>query len=142
MCMSIRQTFMMVLVLVAIVYVSGCTDETAKFEAQVKATVNPDELQAWATNMISKASFHGRDSWMVGQSDIPKWVGLIYKDEGDPGEVTVERSSEGDFVQILYGGGFGHWGLAVGSPTLVLTTNGESGFQHLWKPGIYFWGSP
>jgi hypothetical protein len=115
---------------------SGCTKETEKFQTKIKVTVNPDELQAWATNLIAKTS--GGDSIVVKQADIPKWVGLIYKDEGDPGEVTVERSSQGVYVEILYGGGFGHWGLAVGYPTLVLT-NHDSCYHDLWKPGIYFW---
>ena len=124
--------------LVAVVCVFGCTKEVEKFETKIKATVNPDELQTWATNVIATASFHGSDSFVVKQADIPKWVGLVYKDEGDLGQVTVERSSEGEFVQILYGGGFGHWGLAIGSPTLVLT-NHDSCYNEIWKPGIYFW---
>jgi hypothetical protein len=120
----------------------GCTKETEKFETTIKATVNPDELQAWATNLIATANFGSGNSIGVKQADIPKWVGLIYKDQGDPGQVTIERTRNGDpdvFVQILYGGGFGHWGLAIGYPTMV-STNHDSCYSHYWKPGIYFWG--
>ena len=135
--MSKRWIFSAVIAAV-VVFGFGCTKETERFETEIRATVNPDELQAWATNLIATASFHAGDSVVVKQSDIPKWVGLVYKDQGDPGEVTVERSSEGLYVQILYGGGFGHWGLDIGYPTLVLT-NHDSCYSHPWKPGIYFW---
>ena len=90
---------------------------------------------------IAKESSQAGDTVVVKQADFPKWVGLIYKAEDDPGQVTIERGREGEFVQILYGGGFGNWGLAVGSPTLVLT-NHDNVHNDLWKPGIYFWSAP
>jgi hypothetical protein len=131
-------TFSAIVAAALVVYSTGCTKETDDFEARVKATVNPDELQAWATNVIAKTSFRGSDSVVVNEADIPKSVGLIYKSDGDLGRVTVERSSAGDYVQLWYGGGFGHWGLIIGYPTLVLT-NHDSCYCHPWTEGIYFW---
>jgi hypothetical protein len=136
--MDKRWIFSVVLAAVVAFCAFGCAKETEKFEKKIKATVNPDELQAWATNVIATAHFHGGDSVVIKESDIPKWVGSIYKKQGDPGKVTVERSTEHSYVQVSYGSGFGHWGLAIGDSTLVLT-NHDSCLSHPWKPGIYFW---
>lgn len=118
------------------------TDDS-KFETKIKATVNPDELQAWATNLIAEVSTRKGESFVVKQPDIPKWAGKIYEGQGEgvEGDVSVERSDEGTYVRMIYGGGFGHWGLAVGDPKLVLTDT-SSWHGRLWKPGIYFWSSP
>jgi hypothetical protein len=122
----------------------GCVKEKERFATKVKSVTKPEELQTWATNLIATAkSINDESSVPVKQSDIPQWIGLIYKEEGDPGYVTVEGLESGvgnsnSFVQILYGGGFGHRGLAVGYTTLVLK-NHDSCASLAWKPGIYFW---
>jgi hypothetical protein len=53
----------------------------------------------------------------------------------------VIAGGEGSYVQVAYGGGFGHWGLYVGYPTLV--EKSDQNFHIVrWKPGIYFWSGP
>jgi hypothetical protein len=139
--MSKHLIFLIVILFLVVGCDRGVIKEEEKFAAKVKATVNPDELQSWATNLIANANGFGGNSIRVSQTDVPKWVGLFYKDDGDFGEISIERRGVGDtnaFVQILYGGGFGHWGLAIGNPSLVLT-NHDSCNNDLWKPGIYFW---
>ena len=128
--------------------VAGCgkayVKETEQFAAKVKSLVKPDELQAWATNLIANArSRDGESSVGVKAADIPKWVGMIYKDDGDPGRVSIEGLSNGvgttnSCVEILFGGGFGHWGIDVGYPSLAATTTGSC-YVLPWKPGIFFW---
>jgi hypothetical protein len=128
----------------AIVFGGGCDNPVEHFEKQVKTTVDPNEVQAWATNLIAKAGTNVGDSISVRRADVPAWVESIYRKNGDLGDVTIERIGQDDprmYVQICYGGGFGHWGLIVGPPTLILG-NPNTGHNRLWKPGIYFWDSP
>jgi hypothetical protein len=127
---------------------SGCVNRTKKFETTVKAVVNPDELQAWATNLIVTArSVDHRTDAIVSYSDYPKWVGAIgaiYKDsrgKGEIGQVSIVNLKNGvgnadSVVTIDYIRG--DCGLLVGYPTLVLT-NQNSYFVRPWKPGIYFY---
>ncbi len=133
-----RQYWMIFVPILALV--AGCgqgyVKQTEKFAAQVKSVVNPDELQSWATNLIAKTSVTNA-SVEVKREEIPSFVRRIDKD--DPPEfVEVVAGDEGPYVLIAYGGGFGHWGLHVGYPSLV-----EKGDQNTyvvqWKPGIYFW---
>ena len=117
---------------------SGCDREVEKFQTKVKATIDPIELQAWATNLIASANFGGGNIIAFKQADIPAWVGSFYQDRGDRGQVTIERSRIDDpdiVVQIMYGGGFGHWGLVIGYPTMT-STNHDSCHSYLWKPGV------
>jgi hypothetical protein len=68
---------------------------------------------------------------------------MIYPDDkGSPEFVEVSSGGGGGpYVEITFGGGFGHWGIDAGYPGLVLPANDE--FYTLpWKPGIYFWDGP
>ncbi len=118
----------------------GYIKQTEQFAAQVKSVVNPDELQAWATNLIAKSSVTNGGSADVKQEDIPSYVRGIYTN--DPPEfVEVITSDAGSYVLVAYGGGFGHWGLYVGYPTLVEKSS-QNFYVVQWKPGIYFWNGP
>ena len=115
----------------------GYVKQTEQFAAQVKSVVNPDELQAWATNLIAKTSVTDGRSVDVKQEDIPNFVRGIYTN--DPPEfVEVIGRKEGSFVLIAYGGGFGHWGLYVGNPAFKEKSS-QNCYVVQWKPGIYFW---
>jgi hypothetical protein len=121
--------------------VAGCgSGHVRQFAAQVKSVVNPDELQSWATNLIAKTSVTNGSSVDVRQEDIPSFVRGIYKD--DPPEfVEVVTGDGGPCVLVAYGGGFGHWGLHVGYPSLVEKSD-QNFYVAQWKPGIYFWNGP
>lgn len=135
-----------------VVFILGCgqsyVSKTADFANRVKAVANPDELQAWATNLIAKSS--ATNGTLTGplipnkDIDVPKWTGLIYKQEGQPEFVTIKKNGPGDpdpYVEIVYGDGFGHLGILVGYPTLKCTN--DNNFYYLaWKPGIYFCSGP
>jgi len=119
---------------------AGCGRDSEEFAVRVKGVVNPAELQSWATNLIAKTPVTNGASVAVKKDDIPNFVRGIYKDI-PPEFVDVIAGDKGSYVQVAYGGGFGHWGLYIGYPTLV--EKGDENFHVVsWKPGIYFWNGP
>jgi hypothetical protein len=112
----------------------GYVKRTKKFAATVKSTVNPDQLQSWATNVLGTASGD------VDVTNVPNFVLSIYKD--DPPEwVQIQHDDSGRYIEIGYGSGFGHWGIYAGCTNLEI--KGDERFYVLpWKPGIYFWSGP
>jgi len=58
----------------------------------------------------------------VKQADVPNYVRAIYKD-GPPEEVEIHGGDGGPYVQIIYGSGFGHWGLYVGFTNLEMKSD-------------------
>jgi hypothetical protein len=38
----------------------------------------------------------------------------------------------------VWGGGFGHWGIDVGSPTFKVPDDTTNDYV-MWIPGVYFW---
>ncbi len=112
----------------------GYVKITEEFATTVKSTVNPEELQSWATNVLSTTS---------GDADItnvPSFIVSIYKDDR-PEWAVIQHNNNGRYVEIVYGSGFGHWGLDVGYTNLNMKSDDRS-YVLPWKPGIYFWSSP
>ena len=133
-------------ILLAVISAScaGCGSDSEKFVTKVKNTVNPDELQSWATNLVAKTQFTNGANVAVKRGDIPDFVRGIYTNgiyATQPEFVDVIEADEGSYIRVAYGGGFGHWGLYVGYPTLV-EKNDENFHVVRWKPGIYFWTGP
>ena len=114
---------------------------TQNFAEAVKAAIDPDELQTWATNLIhgikADKSLGLRDL-EVGQ--VPRQLRelqsngspLQYLWVNGPSDQTPETT-----LVLVWGGGFGHWGIHVGSPSFRHTN--DTTYQIEWKPGIYFW---
>jgi hypothetical protein len=132
-----------ILVAVLAMYVAGCKPgkvrRVEELAARVRSVVKPEELQAWATNLIARTPFEGRDSVKIKPSDVPQFVHAIYGE--DPEMVFIHHSDTGNFIEIWYGGGFGHWGIDVGPPTFQGIEN-PNFYVVPWKPGIYFWAGP
>jgi hypothetical protein len=123
----------------------GYVKTTEEFAEKVKRVANPDELQAWATNLIATTrSADGGTEAGVIRSNVPAWVGTV--EEDDPGDVRIVGLTNGGgnpdaCVEIIYGGGFGHYGIDIGYPTLIASSN-ENYYVLPWKPGIHFWDGP
>jgi hypothetical protein len=133
----------LILVAVLAIYVAGCKPghvrRTEEFATRVRSVVNPGDLQAWATNLIAKTPFQGHDSLEIKPTDVPRSVYAIYGE--DPEMVFLQHSDTGDYVEIWFGGGFGHWGIDVGPSSFKGIENPK--FHVVpWKPGIYFWSGP
>jgi hypothetical protein len=120
----------------------GYIKRTEKFADRVKSTVNPDELQAWATNLlIASPNADPRTPITVKEADIPPFIRAISTNQVPDVEISGGKDGFRKSVTVWYGSGFGHWGLEIGFPTLVLT-NSETHYFVQWKPGIYFWSGP
>ena len=114
----------------------GYVKQTDRFATKVKSVVNPDELQAWATNVIAKTPAKNGDTSVDPEATgIPK--GLLKLSEIPP-DVWVSRECGDACVVVGYGSGLGHLGLYVGDKSLKAESD-----QHIyvvpWQPGIYFW---
>ena len=111
-----------------------CIRELRQFAERVEVSVDPIALQMWATNTLAQ---HARGDIPV--SEIPDYVRRITRQSP-----AVSVSSAGDdgarsCVWIVYGGGFGHWGLKVGGPDFRVPADTDWSYYIEWKPGIYFW---
>ena len=114
----------------------GYVKQTDRFAAQVRSIVSPDELQAWATNVIAKTPpKDGESSFNPKGTGIPK--GLLGLSDYPP-DVWVSRSGTNVCVTVGYGSGLGHLGLYVGDKSFK-TESDQQIYVVPWQPGIYFW---
>ena len=138
-----------ILIAVIAAFVAGCgsgyVKRTEQFATRVKGVVNPDELQAWATNLIARTTIvDPKTPVEVSEADVPGFIRAIYNENPEEVDVFGETKGAGNadaYVQITYGSGFGHWGLYVGFPTLQEKSDANF-YVVQWKPGIYFWDGP
>lgn len=134
-----------IILVVLVAFLAGCgqgyIERTEQFSKRVKSVVNPNELQAWATNLIAKTPSGGQTGMVnVKAPDIPAGVLAIYKDDPPP-DLYVSSGEGGPYVIICYGSGLGHWGLYVGDKSLKQESS-EQIYVVTWQPGIYFWDGP
>ena len=120
--------------------VAGCgqgyVKQTERFAARVKSVVNPDELQAWATNVIAKTPAKNEyTSVSPKATGIPK--GLLELFDYEP-DVWVSRDGGDAYVVVGYGSGLGHLGLYVGDKSFKAESDQQI-YTIPWQPGIYFW---
>ena len=118
----------------------GYVKDTAKFAGRVKSVANPDELQAWATNLIAKTEITASTPLAVKQADIPKALRGLYEYPPDA-DIVGPVGSTASYVEIWYGSGSGHLGLYIGDSTLAMTSS-KTHYIVPWKPGVYFWSGP
>jgi hypothetical protein len=139
--MSKHLVILALLVVIVAGYGQGYVERTQQFATQVKRVVNPDELQAWATNLIAKTPSGNRNAGMNPRvAGIPKGFLDFYEDQPTP-DVWVSVGDGGACVVICYGSGFGHWGLYVGDKSSKQEST-QQFYVVPWQPGIYFWDGP
>lgn len=112
--------------------------------ARIEATLNPIELQAWATNLLVKyAADPNFDGHLDVREAVPVGLKKIWKGR-EPTITLRNRVNAQEWVRVEWGSGMlGRWGLAIGQPSFVLVPGMEtdpSDKQPMpWKPGIYFY---
>lgn len=113
------------------------------FQQQVKQGINPQELQDWATPIIQghNAKYplhHGAEFTFIKLEDLPSSLKTIGPTGPEMAFLSESESGiSGQFnITVMWGGGFGHWGLIIGEKHLVLSNNTESVVH--WVDGIYF----
>ena len=127
-----------ILIVLAFVFCAGCRRPAdvrmEEFGRNVRQTVDPVELEAWAALVITNTP---REKFYKGipTSGAPKGVREMLKDYGDI-EVGIDGRSKDVIVICSRGGGFGHWGFAVGGPGYVCSLGNV---QSHWTNGIWFW---
>ena len=125
-------------VILAVVFCVGCKrpadSRMEKFAQTVRQSVNPIELQAWASVVISNTP-RERLFTALPTNGVPKGVLDLMTNYGTM-EIVVDGLSNEVAVIYTRGSGFGHWGFAVGEPTY---TCGFAHTQSHWTNGIWFW---
>ena len=128
---------MIVSILAAIVCV-GCKRPAdlrmEEFSKNVRQTINPAELESWATKVISNTP---REQFFVEltTNGVPEGIRRLMTNF-ETLEVGTDGLSNDKVVVFTRGSGFGHWGFAVGAPTYTCS------FGHVqshWTNGIWFW---
>ena len=104
----------------------------ARFAKHVKKTISAATLQTWVTNYLSTAA-----DGPTTNLNLPNAM-LRISIEQQPDIWTLRSGSGVQYLDFAYGGGFAHWGLAVGPTNFVLTPSDDR-YVLDWVPGIYFW---
>jgi ABC-type glycerol-3-phosphate transport system substrate-binding protein len=135
-----RMSKHLALLLVLAILLAGCgqgyVERTEQLSKRVKSVVNPDELQAWATNVIAKTSAKNGDiSVNPTATGIPKGL-LGFSDY--PPDVFVSRDGGGGYVVVSFGDFLDHMGLYVGDKSFKAESDQQI-YVVPWQPGIYFW---
>jgi hypothetical protein len=99
---------------------------TRGFRERIRAEADLRSIKAWQSTL---AGFPG------GQIDSSSWPVCIEKLR--PSAVLV--SSGGDGIRIVFGSGFGHWGLVVGSEKMTLPATSDREYVLPIEPGTYAW---
>jgi hypothetical protein len=104
------------------------------FANTVRQTVDPRELQAWASTVISNTP-RERLFKEISTNEAPKAIQSLMTDSGTL-EVAMDGLSNDVVVVYTRGSGFGHWGFSIGG------LGYHCGFGHTqsyWTNGIWFW---
>lgn len=108
------------------------------FLSEMKEEVSPEELREWAAKQIEDA--HGERVFLsMPAQDSPETVAVLSRTSyGPPVILIVEPPNDQvqPHVEATWGGGFGHWGLIVGSPDLDVKTS-ESSYIVKWDDGVF-----
>ncbi|HTV41427.1 MAG TPA: hypothetical protein VMF08_12670 [Candidatus Sulfotelmatobacter sp.] len=121
----------------------GAHQDANDLAEDAKKVVNPSELQKWAMAVLQETE---TTNYPDGQFPRDKVLASIQNlqsrgDFFDDVEVNDDKSTPpgSRSVWIVWGGGFGHWGIRVGSPTFKVTDRYDDNYYVNWEPGIYFW---
>lgn len=101
-----------------------------KFAEDVKGAANPTNLQNWAIDFLKTNA----GSQFIDKTNVPLYIRNL-NSQGSPFQWAFCNSN---YVSLVWGGGFGHWGIDVGSQSFKADDTNWNYYIE-WKPGIYFW---
>ena len=107
------------------------------FAEDVKKTVDPIVLQQWAVTTLQNTNLSA--SFFLPTNSIPVKI-LNLSSQGSPFEVAncdYSTITNQGCVWLTWGGGFGPWGIRVGSSSFKVIPDNRNYYIE-WKPGIYF----
>ena len=105
----------------------------AEFRREVKKTISPYELQAWAKAMLAEDPAPGE----IPRERMP--LPLRHIEDGHLAPCRVEwTDTKRRAVQITCRGQFRGYGMIIGDESLVLSESDPGGSYEQWIPGVYF----
>lgn len=96
---------------------------------KAKSTIDPEVVRAWALECIQKNASRKEIANLM-----PESMRNLY---GEPPDAWVDGSS----LNLLWGGGFFHWGFYIGNTNETMPFNSENHeypYNFEWRPGIYY----
>ena len=122
-----------VAILVLALFLAGCGEapfarEMREFRQSVQQEVVATDLETWATNCIAKG--------VLSEDGASEAIRKLIRESDGEVSVSGKIGSPDGVVIFWYGGGFAHWGIAVGEPTYKCTLGNV---QTRWTNGIWFW---
>lgn len=111
---------------------------TPRFAEDVKKVVDPSALQQWAVAILQETA-HTNSSSEISRNRVPAGIRDLAS-QGSPFQDAWcdAGSDQNRTVWLVWGGGFGHWGIRVGIPSFRVSPDDDNYYIE-WKPGIYFW---
>lgn len=108
-----------------------------EFSDEVMAEVLLSDLTEWSLVTIDRYSDKSSPHHI---SDFLLPSGFDRINDGLPNEVIYMPASEASpsHLWLIWGGGFGHWGLKIGGADLELESNSENHYIP-WGKGTFFW---
>ena len=130
-----RSAFIMVIMMIGLL---GCSLQADRdyqlFQIDAKNNINPTRLQDWALS-VAKTN---KDGYEMQAQDIPFWIRKIEIGHDPTGFLGTRSMDEGRTLFVVWGGGFGHWGLIIGDTNLAIHDDNSSINYVNWVPGVYF----
>ncbi|HXA44944.1 MAG TPA: hypothetical protein VNZ25_05520 [Candidatus Angelobacter sp.] len=107
----------------------GYKIDTQQFLERVKAKHESSELQAWALTVLN-AHTEDKKPFNLPRKEIPEFI--LELDPPIEPFVTVHPNS---YIAVVWGGGFGFWGLFLAKSDSGLPENKSIYFIE-WSPGV------
>ncbi len=111
---------------------------TPRFANAVKKVADPQQLQQWALAVIRDKEKAAALSDEIPLDAVPASIRNL---RGWPIQYArcYAGHAQDPSVWLVWGGGFGHWGMRVGSPAFKIVPEPDDNYYIEWQPGIYFW---
>jgi hypothetical protein len=105
---------------------------------RARSRVDPHRLQSWAVSVLSQKPLPSTSQ--VEHMEIPQELHRLYESEWQYGPFVIfsekDENNSDDYLEIHWGGGFGHWGFLVGPPSFRTQDPFYAVIE--WIPGVYF----
>jgi hypothetical protein len=132
-------------VVLGIFFYVGCYNRQGdfiEFQNEIKRNIDSIQLQEWAISIIKS---HDR-SYQLSIEDIPVYLKTSSKYQPGFAIFSFGGDNQGDnlslkenSILIMWGSGFGHWGLMIGDQSFRISERDFPHLQiHMWIPGVYF----
>src|ERR1700704_5581203 len=86
---------------------------TPRFAEDVKKVADASDLQQWAISILSETN--QMDAVEISKERVPSGIRTLISDGSPLQDVMCDSgSTQNRSVWLVWGGGFGHWGIRIG----------------------------